>query len=229
MGSSITISVIIPAFNAEKHLGDALESVFAQTRTPTEVIVVDDGSRDRTTAIAREYAAVTLLVRENGGPGAARNTGVAAARSAYIAFLDADDTWLPRKLEVQAAYVDAHPEARLVFCLHRYRLENEEILPAHTQGAEEIEAHASPLPSSWLVAREAFQVVGLFDEVHRVGEDLEWLMRAREAGIEPHLVREELVTRRIHGANLSIDRDESRAAMFRILRERLGARRGTTE
>lgn len=228
MPSPITISVIIPAYNAGRHLGEALDSVLKQTRPPAEVIVVDDGSMDETATVARSYAGVTVVERANGGPGAARNTGVSAARSEYIAFLDSDDTWHPRKLAVQASYLEAHREAKLVFCLHRYRLENEESLPLHTRGAESIEAHPSPLPSSWVVAREAFRTVGPFDELHRVGEDLDWLMRARHAGIEPYVVQEELVTRRIHGANLSMDLSESRAAMFRILRERLAVRRGST-
>jgi glycosyltransferase involved in cell wall biosynthesis len=97
-----TVSVVIPAYNAEAYLREALDSVFAQTRPPDEVVVVDDGSTDRTSEVAASYGdRVRLLRQPNRGEAAARNAGVLAARGALIAFLDADDTWLPRYLESQ--------------------------------------------------------------------------------------------------------------------------------
>ena len=103
--STRSVSVIIPAYNAAAHIARAIESALTQSMTPLEVIVVDDGSTDETAElVARRYPQVTLLRQDNRGCGPARNTGCAAARADWLAFLDADDTWLPTKLEKQLAF-----------------------------------------------------------------------------------------------------------------------------
>ena len=107
MTMSADISVVIPAYKAERCLARAIESVLAQTLPAAEVIVVDDGSRDATAAVAGRFGDPVRVIRqENAGPAAARNHGVREACSAWIAFLDADDAWLPEKLERQSAYCD---------------------------------------------------------------------------------------------------------------------------
>ena len=118
--NSFTISVIIPAYNAAEHLGRAIDSILAQTRPPDEIIVVDDGSTDNTPQIATTYGEkVTLLQQQNAGVSAARNTGIKAARSEWIAFLDADDKWLPEKLEKQSALLKRNPQ--LVWAYSNFR------------------------------------------------------------------------------------------------------------
>lgn len=111
------VSVIIPVFNSAALIGTALDSVFAQTFHDTEVIVVDDGSEDHD-ALNRALAGwgdrIRYVRQRNAGPASARNTGIAHAAGRLIAFLDADDEWLPEKLARQVAYFDAHPEAGLV-------------------------------------------------------------------------------------------------------------------
>ncbi len=102
--AKITISVVIPAYNAARFLPRCLGSVFAQTLKPLEVIVVDDGSTDDTTTIAASLGA-TILRRCNGGVSAARNTGIGGATGEWIALLDADDLWAPTKLERQASLI----------------------------------------------------------------------------------------------------------------------------
>ena len=98
----MTISVIIPAWNAERHIVRAIRSVLAQTRPADEIIVVDDGSIDGTAEAVRTFGDQVRLIRQpNGGASVARNTGIAAATGEWIAFLDADDEWLPEKLELQ--------------------------------------------------------------------------------------------------------------------------------
>ncbi len=99
---SYTVSVVIPAYNAEKYIGRAIDSVLAQTRQPDEIIVVDDGSTDNTADVIKSYGSrVHSIHQENGGASVARNTGIEAAKSEWIAFLDADDEWLPEKLAEQ--------------------------------------------------------------------------------------------------------------------------------
>ena len=113
--SPYSVSVVIPAFNAGESIGRALDSVFAQTLKPNEVIVVDDGSSDDTRDETKRYGRkVKYIHQENGGPSKARNTGIEAAKATWIAFLDADDEWLPTKLEEQIELLQRHPE--LMWC-----------------------------------------------------------------------------------------------------------------
>src|SRR5713226_5813779 len=115
MRQCLPVAVVVPAHNAEDFLDETLESVWAQTTPPSEVIVVDDGSTDRTADIAQRHR-VTLLSQGNRGPSAARNTAIRATTQPWIAFLDADDVWEPEKLEAQWQAVQACPEAGAVFC-----------------------------------------------------------------------------------------------------------------
>ncbi len=102
-----TISVIIPAYNAEATIARTLQSILAQTVLPHEIIVIDDGSRDRTCQIVQTFVPhVKLIKQPNAGPAAARNHGVRVATGEWIAFLDSDDAWVPEKLETQAAVLE---------------------------------------------------------------------------------------------------------------------------
>src|SRR3990172_7360951 len=110
------VSVIIPTYNREKYIVETLQSVFEQTFTDYEVIVIDDGSTDNTSVVLKPYLDRIVYIRKpNGGQGSARNVGIKKAKGEYIAFLDSDDLWLPEKLEIQVRYLDGHPEAGLVF------------------------------------------------------------------------------------------------------------------
>src|SRR5438093_5382562 len=111
------VSVVIPVYNGERYLVDAIQSVLDQTYRNFEVIVVDDGSTDESAAVAKRFGeAIRYVHQANGGVSKARNTGIAEARGAYLAFLDQDDLWLPEKLAVQVAYLDSHPEVGAVYC-----------------------------------------------------------------------------------------------------------------
>jgi glycosyltransferase involved in cell wall biosynthesis len=113
----INVSVIIPAFNHARFLGAAIESALQQTHCPEEVIVVDDGSTDATQQVLDGYANVIRTIRQpNRGVASARNTGAACALGDVFAFLDADDAWLPGKLESQLAALENRPEVGLVHC-----------------------------------------------------------------------------------------------------------------
>ncbi|MGK2964547.1 MAG: glycosyltransferase family 2 protein [Tepidiformaceae bacterium] len=212
------ISVIVPAYNGERFLRDALESVFAQTLRPDEVIVVDDGSTDGTASVAQAFPGVRLIQQANRGLPGARNTGIAAARGPWIALLDADDIWVPKKLERQAA-VAADGARDFLTSQHVHFVEPGTDVPAWMQRVLDSETPSGGLPSSWFMKRALFERVGLFDERERVFEDLEWLTRAHEAGVFEYMLPEELVRRRVHGANLSLTHArETRQAMFRMLR-----------
>jgi glycosyltransferase involved in cell wall biosynthesis len=108
------VCVIIPAYNSSAHLPRALQSVRRQTVPAEEIIVVDDGSTDDTVAVARMHGA-HVITQKNAGPAAARNTGISAASAEWIAFLDADDTWMEAKLERQLHAASLAPQAGMIF------------------------------------------------------------------------------------------------------------------
>jgi glycosyltransferase involved in cell wall biosynthesis len=177
------ISVVIPAYNSARFLPRCLESVFAQTLKPVEVIVVDDGSTDNTAAVAEELGA-TVLRLPNGGPGAARNAGIQFASGEWIALLDADDLWAPEKLERQAARI--RPETVLVytgiqiFDDHGVRGEQTAIEAA---SARKMLRYRNPIAtSSVLMRRKAALAEGGFLEKICSCEDWELWVRLERAG-----------------------------------------------
>lgn len=109
------VSVVIPAYQASRFISDALRSVLAQTHRPIEVIVVDDGSTDGLEAVVSHFDEVIFIQQENAGPASARNRGIAQATGAFIAFLDADDAWMPQKLEKQLALLEAARDVSMVY------------------------------------------------------------------------------------------------------------------
>jgi glycosyltransferase involved in cell wall biosynthesis len=110
------VSVIIPCHNTEAFLAETIESVLAQTRPAAEILVIDDGSTDRTREVAASFGArVTLRSKPNGGPASARNLGMHLATGEYLAFLDSDDLWYPEKLARQLAAMETNPQIDLLF------------------------------------------------------------------------------------------------------------------
>ena len=115
MKSKPLVSVIIPVYNREKYLAEAIESVLAQTYRPIEVIVVDDGSTDGSADIAKRFGSpVRYYFQPNSGAGAARNRGIAVARGSFLAFLDSDDLWVEDKLTHQMAAFERHSDVDIV-------------------------------------------------------------------------------------------------------------------
>jgi len=219
------VSVIIPCYNGEAYLAEALESVAAQTLQPAQTIVVDDGSTDRSAEIARGFPFVTLVSQQNRGLPSARNAGLDAATGELVAFLDADDVWEPQKLQRQVAYLDTHPEVPFVFAYHRYLIEDPEALPPFLRHTLALESERSTLPSAWLVRRDALDAVGRFRTGLTISDDLDWLMRASDLGLRPGTVEEVLLSRRIHSSNLSLDARETQRELLGILRESLRRKR----
>jgi glycosyltransferase involved in cell wall biosynthesis len=177
------ISVVIPAYNAAKFLPRSIASAYSQTLAPCEVIVVDDGSTDRTAAVAAELGA-RVITRINSGPSAAKNSGVHAASGEWVAFLDADDRWSPDKLERQADGVSAQTTLSFtgvrVFDDQGIRAES---LAPNAAATVEMLRYTNPITnSSVLVRREAFIRSGGFREDIRHGEDWELWFRLSRLG-----------------------------------------------
>ncbi len=211
------VSVIIPVYNGARFLREAIESVFAQQYEPIEVIVADDGSTDESAAIARSFSGVTVLDLPHGGVSAARNAAVAAADGEWLAFLDADDLWLPGRLRAQLEAAERMPGVDILLGHKRIRLEpgarGVDVL--FGDGAEMV----SYEPSVWLVRPHAFHVTGGFDVDLAIGEDTDWLVRAADRGIQTHVCPEVLFVRRIHDTNATSEPYDRKGLMLSILRD----------
>lgn len=109
--TDLTISVVIPAYNAEEYISRTIESVLAQVHRADEIIIVDDGSKDNTIEVVRSFGDEVILIEQgNGGASLARNNGIKAAKSQWIALLDADDEWLPERLKLQVDLIKENPD-----------------------------------------------------------------------------------------------------------------------
>ncbi len=217
------VSVVIAARDEEAFIGEALASVLAQTYHPVEIIVVDDGSVDRTGEIAAA-AGVRVLRQSPRGVAAARNTGLAAARGGYWTTFDADDLMPPGRLAGQVAYLHKHPDCDIVLGLTE----------AFTAPGEPRPSHWNPIwdrgpfaghPGTTLGRARVLDLVGRYDESLHLGEDLDWQLRAREAGVHAGQLDELCLRYRIHRENASGIPQANRIATLGALRDSLHRRR----
>ena len=227
------ISCVIPCYNGERFLGAALDSAFAQTLAPVEVIVVDDGSTDATADVAAKYGGrVTYLRQDNAGPAAARNRGLALAQCDYIAFLDADDLWHQDKLARQAARFAARPGLDVSVTHLRAFWEPEvqheqEALAGHARTREALPGYVL---QTLLARRTVFADVGPLNPALRFGEDTDWFIRARDSGAQIELMADVLVFRRFHQHNLTRTRGNAvlRSGILDMIQSSLERRRQAT-
>jgi glycosyltransferase involved in cell wall biosynthesis len=229
------VSVVIPSFNSERFLDEALASVSAQTYAPVETIVVDDGSSDGTAAVARAHPDITLIEQENSGPSAARNRGFAASRGEFVAFHDSDDVMTPNKLDVQIGHMLENPGVGCVLAEQELIVEEGAELPFWVEGTKvevvmpprppELEDEPLVHPMTMLVRREAFERVGDFDESMRAAEDFDWMLRAAEEEVEIARLSEVLLRRRVHPDSLTQNAAAARAGMFRAFKARIDRHR----
>jgi len=214
-----SVSVVIPAYNAERFLADAIESVLAQVSDALEVIVVDDGSSDGTATVARSFGEpVHVLQQSNQGVGLARNTGVNTATGELLAFLDADDAWTPGSLAARQELLRTDQGLDGVFGL----VENWQDGPSNLQVKAE-DATAGHVAGTLLIKRASFLKAGLFGDV-RLGEFIEWYARAVDAGLKFATSPQVTLRRRIHsGSTTATSRD--RTAYLRAMHSIIARRR----
>ena len=227
MPLSIRVSAVVTAFQCEAFLGEALDSILSQSVTPEEIVVVDDGSTDGTASVARSFSGpVRLVSRPNGGPGAARNTGVVAARGDWIAFLDGDDAWTPDKTRLQLDAAAADPSLDLVFGYAQNCVARRGTSLAEARGG----AADPPVPGlvagSMLARRETLRSVGPFPEGLKLGEFIDWYARAQEARVASRLLHDVVLLRRIHGANQTVRHQAAAGDYVRVLKAAIDRRRG---
>ncbi|MER9327784.1 glycosyltransferase family 2 protein [Mesorhizobium sp. M0152] len=197
--------VIIPAFNAATTIAETLASVMAQTVKPDDIVIVDDGSTDDLAGMIHALGMpIRLLRQENAGPGSATTRGIAALSTPFIATLDADDLWLPNKIERQLAHFAEAPATSAVFC--HWRTFRDDRPDA---------AEAAALPgwarTTMVIRRDVADAIGpVVDPPGGRGEMIDWIARAREAGFVLGMMDEVLALRRIRPGSLSYGRDPAR-------------------
>jgi glycosyltransferase involved in cell wall biosynthesis len=215
-----SISVIIPARNAELYLGEAIASVRAQTHHVLEIIVVDNNSEDGTAALARELNTI-VITEPTRGASSARNRGVSEAKGRFLAFLDADDLWVPEKLEWQMEAFSADTSLEAVFGLMEQfispDLSPEEMARLHCPR----EAAVARLPSAMLIRKEAFLRVGPYSTACIRAEALEWGIRAMEMGVRQFSIPRVVARRRLHASNTGVTMREYNNEYLRIIRMKM--------
>jgi glycosyltransferase involved in cell wall biosynthesis len=174
------VSVVIPTYNSAHLLDDALQSVLEQTYKDFEIIVVDDGSTDNTAEVISKYDDKLRYFRvDNGGPAKARNYGISKSTGKYIAFLDADDKWLPTKLEKQMNMFEQNPEFGMVFTenslfdargIYKNSLGKDRLLKGNNL-AQNIFLYSNIGTPTVMVRKDVFDAIGLFEESMVQAED----------------------------------------------------------
>ncbi len=212
------ISVIIPVYNGEKYLAEAIESVLDQNYCPIEVIVVDDGSTDGTADVAWSFSeSVHFIYQPNQGVAVARNTGIKNSSGELIAFLDADDLWAHNKLNVQVDCLLMHPNIGYILGRQQNFLELGIDKPFWLRKEHLLNDHVGFLPTL-MIRRRIFDKVGLFNPDYIISSDVEWFSRVKDVSIPMMVVPEIVLYRRIHDTNLSYQSKAGDPTLLRALR-----------
>jgi glycosyltransferase involved in cell wall biosynthesis len=221
------LSVVIPTFNAEAYLAETLASVLRQNWEPLEILVVDDGSSDRSIAVAENFdSRIRIIACPHRGLAATRNSGITAARGEFLLHLDADDLLTPHSISGRMEILLAEPGLDMVVgkleCFVSPEIPAAEcaryLLPAEPQ--------LGHLPGAAIIRASTFLKFGLLNEDFVVNADLDWSVRARDEGAHIRHLDDVVVKRRIHGKNLTIaHKHELDTSRLKILRASLARRR----
>ncbi len=224
------VSIIIPVYNGERYVAEAIESAVSQTYRPIEIIVIDDGSTDETKRVVERFENdVVYRYQINQGSSAARNTGVALANGEYLAFLDADDVWMSEKLERQMPVLIASSDIDLVSSYMQ------QFISPDLSEEEKVNVLLPPdemdgfLATTVVVKKSSFERVGPFDTSWTVGEFMDWHLRARELGLRFYTIEKLLARRRIHSTNKGILLRSYEYERAQILKASLDRRRAAVK
>lgn len=227
----VKVSVIVPVYNGEKYIREAIDSILNQSYKDFEVIVIDDGSKDNTLSIVKEYdGKIRWKSQENKGQASATNEGVKMAEGEYVAYLDADDVCMPERLEVQVKYLDNHLNVGLVYSSY-YQMnsvgEIKRITKARPHDNFVLLQKDYIARSTVMHRKKCLDEVGLFDESISGDDDWDmWIRISEKFGVD--YVERPLVKYRVHREQISLLRPKKlayrRYTIMRII-EKACARR----
>jgi glycosyltransferase involved in cell wall biosynthesis len=219
------VSVVVPCYNTERYIREAIDSIIAQDCGSMQIVVIDDGSTDRSMEIVRRFGdRVECRSQPNGGISAARNTGIAMARGRYLAFLDADDVWTPTSLKSRLDRLGQGADC--VFGGVEHFISPELSSEERERYASVPATMAGRLAGAMLIDRSAFHRVGLFDPSLKIGEMMDWVARADHARIATTLMDDVVLRRRIHRSNTVLRLRDQQGGYLKALRASLARRRG---
>jgi len=224
-----SVSVIVPVYNGEAFLREAIQSIQRQDWGAAEIVIVDDGSTDRTGEIATGFGDIVRYVQQpNLGAAAARNRGIKMAVGSVIAFLDADDLWLEHTLSLQLQVLQANPSLQMVRG-HTRRIHRVAVPSGASQWGSLGEAWPALSLGSAIMRKPVFDRVGYLDESLAFNEDVDWFMRAKETGIATMLHGEVVQLYRRHEHNITNNRVLNRTSFLRTLKNTIERRRNNGE
>jgi glycosyltransferase involved in cell wall biosynthesis len=219
------VSIVVAVSEGERYISSALQSIFRQNYSPTEVIVVDGQSVDATAAIARSFKPVKYISQSGRGLANARNTGIAATRGEFIAFLDADDLWTPDKLGIQIDCLLRNRELQYVNAWVRLFAEPGCSLRSGYMQRLMEQAHIGRTPGTLVARRSLFDIVGVFSEDFSIACDVDWFARAIVSGIPTFVIPQVFLHKRIHDNNLSSNTSVNRKELMAVIRRSIMLRR----
>jgi len=221
------VSIVLPVRNGERFIAKAVESVLSQSWRPLELIVVDGNSKDRTRAILASLADPMLRVLDQVGLGipGAWNQGIRAAAGEFIAFISADDQWLPDKIHRQVTLMCLRQELLYSITKFRYLVEPDIEIPSSFNRELLGRDLVGRIMETLVVRRRVFDMVGLLDEEYATAEDVDWYARANSLAVSHEVLDDVLLLKRIHDANASTDPASNTPRLFRALRASLARRR----
>ncbi|BAQ61470.1 polysaccharide biosynthesis glycosyl transferase CpsJ [Geminocystis sp. NIES-3708] len=220
------ISVIIPVYNREKYVSEAIESVLKQTYQFLDIIVIDDGSTDKSAEIIKSFGSkIRYFYQENSGISSALNHGLKVAKGEFIAFLDSDDLWTENKLNLQIKVLKKNTQVSIVFAHIQQFISPE--LDTNIQDKIDLpnEIMKGYVKGTMLAKKEVFSQIGLFDISLKLGDFIDWYLKACEQGIKSFVCPEVLLKRRIHDTNMGIIDKKDRSDYVKIIKASLDRRR----
>jgi glycosyltransferase involved in cell wall biosynthesis len=227
MAEKPIISVIMPVFNTEKYVAEAITSVLDQTYKNIELICIDDASTDGTLKVLQSFGDKIKILNndKNSGIATSRNNGIRVAKGAFLALMDADDIWKPTKLEKQMEQFLDNPSLDISFCFMQCFLSPD--LSEEVRKLRYCPPDPSPgyISATMLTKMESFKKVGYFDPKWRVGEFIDWYAKANNLGLKSGMVDKVLYLRRIHATNTGVTERPSRSDYLKIVKDAIDRKR----
>lgn len=210
------VSVVIPVYNAGPYIGEAIESIISQSYKPIEILIIDDGSSDSSAEVLKTFKNIRYVHQAHGGPSKARNLGISLALGKFVAFHDADDICMPNRVTEQMGVLLSDATIEVVYSRIQNFIDVNAEVPRFFKTNELMKPRMGFI-SSALMRKTVFEKVGLFNEGIKIGEDIDWMVRAENRSVCSTTIPEVLVKRRLHETNLSSDIEIGHRNLAKIL------------